>query len=195
MTEEAYLRRHWCCRALFWVDRWSRAGDTRDLYEFRLFLGRDAVVVVLRARLWTQTIATATARYDAVWQLTTDEWRITIMSFLRKATPIAEGRATRIVATDGKLAKDCPALAEYLTATSYPDGTERRTSSLTVFTEDGQWKACLNEREQGLVLFGTGKTLQGSLTALEALLTAEETPWRASRGEQGKAKRGQGKSP
>jgi len=74
-----------------------------------------------------------------------------------------------------------PALFEHLTANRYPDGSARRTCSLSVFCEDASWKACLNDRDQNLVLFVTESRFDTLLEGLELLLQEELPPWRKSK--------------
>jgi hypothetical protein len=116
------------------------------------------------------------------------------MSFLRRGLAAAAGGKDLSPFPDTKFAKDWPALYEYMTAAKYPDGTDRKLSSVTLFCEDSQLKACITEKNEGLVMFAAGKTLQTALNALEGLLASEEPPWRRSQfgasGTQGKGKRG-----
>lgn len=73
-----------------------------------------------------------------------------------------------------------PALHEYLTCPLYPDGSTRLLATLTVFREDGYWKACLNEKDQGLVLFVAEQKYGTLLEAIELLLQEDHPPWRKS---------------
>lgn len=102
------------------------------------------------------------------------------MSFLKKHQ--ASGESSKHASPeDVAFLKRFPALHEYLTATSYPDGSARQTASLSVFSEDGLWKACLNERDTGMVLFVAESHYDDLLTALELLLQEERPPWRPSK--------------
>jgi hypothetical protein len=115
----------------------------------------------------------------AKW-LTGFQWEECIVAFLRRASIAAEGVGAGPMFTDPVFMKDWPALYEYMTEQKFPDGKPRKTCSLTIFGDDGQVKACLNDREDNLVLFASGKTMKTALNALEGLLTAPETPWRKS---------------
>jgi len=108
------------------------------------------------------------------------------MSFLRKhqADPSSSSGQP---SEDKEFKLQYPALSEYLTCPLYPDGTARQLSTLTVFREDGWWKACLNEKDQGLVLFVAEQGFGTLLEALELLLQEDRPPWRKST-----SKRGQG---
>lgn len=111
------------------------------------------------------------------------------MSFLRKHS-LSESGQNPASSVDVEFSKVYPALSEYLTATAYPDGTSRQTSSLTIFRDDGWWKACLNERDQGMVLFVAESRFGTLLEALELLLQEDQPPWRKStvKGRPGRSK-------
>lgn len=109
------------------------------------------------------------------------ERRAYLMSFLKKPVVATGGAAATAGVIDKKWGSDFPALFEYMTALAHPDGTARRTCSLSLFCEDGSVKGGLKDRDAGLVLWASAKTLQGLLGALEGLLTADETPWRVDR--------------
>lgn len=102
------------------------------------------------------------------------------MSFLKRLPP-GSGPSSGACLIDPDFSERFPALFEYLTATRYPDGSARRASSLSVFSEDASWKACLNERDQDLVLFVTESRFDTLLEALELLLKMEVPPWRKSK--------------
>jgi len=111
-----------------------------------------------------------------------DPWhkRNSLMSFLRKQVQQAEaGQSTEPVDKDFQLT--FPALSEYLTSHCYPDGSARERSTVSVFFEEGQFKACLNERDQGLVLFVSESKFGCLFEALELLLQAEHVPCRISK--------------
>jgi hypothetical protein len=76
---------------------------------------------------------------------------------------------------------DTPGLWEYLTAWTYADGSQRVTSTLTVFLEEGMVKVCLNDRDKGRVAFVSGRTVTKTLEALEEGLQEGSLDWRAQR--------------
>lgn len=84
----------------------------------------------------------------------------------------------------GALAIAYPALWEWLTATSYDDGSPRQTSTLLIFVEDGQCKACLSDRDEDCSGWASGATLEGVMESLDARLTAGTLDWRAKRKQQ-----------
>ena len=88
--------------------------------------------------------------------------------------------AKRASADDPEFARLYPAVAEYLTLTSL--GKEaREPSRLSVFTEDGVFKAFLNDPHTGRYVCVSAKTFTGVLEALEGPLQAGEADWRESR--------------
>jgi hypothetical protein len=103
-----------------------------------------------------------------------------VLSFLRQVRrpdgPLGAGG----VATDPDWVRDYPAIHEYVTTGANPDGSPRRTSTLTVFAEHGSFKVYLNERDSGASLCSSGSTVGEALTALEVMLEGESPPWRFS---------------
>jgi len=102
------------------------------------------------------------------------------MSFLKKHQA-SGGPLKPASQEDAAFKTKHPALFEYLTLRQYPDGSNRQTASLSVFHEDGLWKACLNERDTGLVLFVAEERHSDLLDALELLLQEDRPPWRPSK--------------
>ena len=69
-------------------------------------------------------------------------------------------------------------LWEMLCSTRYPDGSPRASSTLLVFVESGQVKACLNDRDQGMSAWVTASSLWGALAALESGIQGDSLDWR-----------------
>jgi len=74
-----------------------------------------------------------------------------------------------------------PELVQFLARVSYDDGGSRQPGTLLVFTEHGSLKACLSDRDQGLVAFATSDSFLGLLNVLEEGLAADSLDWRVSR--------------
>lgn len=83
-----------------------------------------------------------------------------------------------------------PLIYEFLSATTYSDGSKRRTSTLTLFLDAGGLKVSLNDRDQDFVAFVTADGLVSVLDALEAALEADSLDWRKSGGSPWKGKKG-----
>jgi hypothetical protein len=72
-----------------------------------------------------------------------------------------------------------PALWEYLTCDTWPDGKRRQTSTLSIFVEDGKVKASLNDRAMQRGLYATGSSLGDALLCLEHAIATDRADWRA----------------
>ena len=102
------------------------------------------------------------------------------MSFLRKLEAVP-GSGQSDCMPDPEFQETFPAMSEFMTAPSYPDGSAREKATVSVFFEDGVFKACLNERDRGLVLFVSEAKFACLFEALELLLQGEHVPWRISK--------------
>jgi len=89
--------------------------------------------------------------------------------------------AVRAAAVDERLADELPILHAFLTAEVGDDGEPRNPSTLTVFVEDGLWKAVLHERQLNLNLFMTADGFHAVLAGLEARLASGRAEWRKDR--------------
>lgn len=118
--------------------------------------------------------------WDAWQSMTIAERRASLVSYLKRVVA-GNGVPKASAAEDTSFKSQFPAVYEYLTSTVYPDGSVRRTSSISVFVEDGLWKAALNDRDQDLVLFVAESSFQALLEALELLLQEDQVPWRKSK--------------
>lgn len=74
-----------------------------------------------------------------------------------------------------------PRLARYMCDLVWGDGSKRTNSSLIVYVEGGQYKACLSDRDDDLSLWATSKTFEGILEVMEARLTEDVVDWRVAR--------------
>ncbi len=74
-----------------------------------------------------------------------------------------------------------PTLIEFLFSTRWEDGTSRLPGTLLIFMDGGRLKACLSDRDQGLVAFVTGGSTSELLSASERLLDDEGADWRPQR--------------
>lgn len=89
----------------------------------------------------------------------------------------------------GEWAASFPSVWEFLSCPEWADGATRVPGSITLFSEDGMWKACLNDKDGQLVAFVSGKSPEAMLEAMEAGLESGALDWRKSR--QTKTGRGQ----
>ena len=72
-----------------------------------------------------------------------------------------------------------PCLFSFVTSEVWPeDGSVRVPGTCLFFLQDGSLKVMLKDREQGLVAFWTGASLQGLLESVEADLESGVGDWR-----------------
>jgi len=108
------------------------------------------------------------------------ELEVAMSKFVKNLDRKAIEAAKKAAAEDPEFAKSYPALAEYLTLTAI--GKEsREPSRLSVFSEDGMWKAFLNDPHTGRYVCVSAKSFAGVLGALEGPLQAGDADWRESR--------------
>lgn len=60
-------------------------------------------------------------------------------------------------------------------------GSPRRTGTITVFSEDGRFKAVLNDRQSGSACFVTSDSALGLLDAAEVILADGKGDWRTKK--------------
>lgn len=175
-----------------WViqEDWIRPSG---LYpEYSVFLLRNSrhrlfEVAVVRDGWVVRRVA---CRHPATWPRDYLEVRAEMAKFVdRVATKVTA--STRLASPAvAAWANAYPALWEYLTLDAYEDGEARLTSMLMFFAEDGCFKGCLQDRQEGRSLWVTGESLVLCLDALEARLQAGNADWRQMKsGLSGKSKR------
>lgn len=79
---------------------------------------------------------------------------------------------------DAVFLKAYPQVFAYLADTAWEDGSSRETATLTVFVEEGVFKACLNDRATGRSGWVSGATFTGVLKSLESGLVSDDLAWR-----------------
>lgn len=82
-----------------------------------------------------------------------------------------------------------PTVWAYLTQATWEDGSVRKTSSITLFTDAGQLKAVLKDKETNLSLWSAGQSIEQVLGVMEALLLDPTAVWRQDRQETGSSNR------
>jgi hypothetical protein len=78
----------------------------------------------------------------------------------------------------GEISRLFPLIVEYLTATTWDDGSERELATLMMFVDGNRWKLCLNDRALSRVAFMTGKDPEEALSSLEDGLQRDSVDWR-----------------
>jgi len=104
-------------------------------------------------------------------------WGAHVASFVKRVVPLADGSVASERAVDEDMARDYPALYEYLTL-DWLEGISRETATLGVSVDAGQFKARLADRDAGLVTFVSADSFFGVLEALERHLAAGTADWR-----------------
>lgn len=79
---------------------------------------------------------------------------------------------------DPQMQKALPNLYDHLAQLAYEKGEERKTSSLSLFQQDGQLKVFINDKNEEESLCVSGSTWEGLWEALEAALGDEGADWR-----------------
>lgn len=79
-------------------------------------------------------------------------------------------------------------LFDFLVERVWSDGRPRQTASLLIFVDEGQWKACLNDRDSGSVAFVSSSSVGGLLDAISDGLRGDSLDWRRGR-DQGKRRK------
>lgn len=90
------------------------------------------------------------------------------------------------------LAKQYPALWEFLTLSTWEGGDPRQPGSITVFLGSSGLQACVSDKDGGLVAFVTGRSLEAILLAVDAGIADDSLDWRRPREQGGGRPRGRG---
>lgn len=80
--------------------------------------------------------------------------------------------------TGGTWEKRFPTLWAFLWDLEYDDGSVRSPGSVVFFRDAARLKACLSDKDAGLVSFITGDTPDAILEALEVGLSEDTLDWR-----------------
>jgi len=96
--------------------------------------------------------------------------------------PQATARPNPTVAfKDDDMEKKFPNLYAMLTDVTWEDGSQRRTSTLLFFVEDGTMKACLNDRACHRSAFFSGPSMPALLIVIEEKLLDDIVEWKPHR--------------
>lgn len=96
-----------------------------------------------------------------------------------------------VLASPGDWGRKYPLVCEFLSTSVWEDGSSREPGSLTLFVQDGRWKACLNCKDTNRVAFVSSETPTDLLSMIEKGLDGDRLDWRAQKGTQG-ARKGKG---
>lgn len=131
-------------------------------------------------RCWDSTTPLAVchvplAAFPRVYRGEEDE---RVMSFLQRQAAGDQAKRVQMSAAGREWAAKHPAVTEYLTATTYPDGGQRQTATAMVFVDQGEWKVCLRDRDTHRTLWVTAGSLAELFTTLEMTLQGGSAEWR-----------------
>lgn len=102
------------------------------------------------------------------------------MGVVKKRDSVVQPAVAMAPGASSEFALRFPCIQEMLSVVHYPDGEARRTSTFTVFLEDGVAKVCLNDRDNGLTGWASGADALLAMDSLEAMLAADTVVWRAA---------------
>lgn len=71
-----------------------------------------------------------------------------------------------------------PELAEWMTAAAYEDGSVRLPPTMTLFCQNGEWRASLRDRQEKLVLFLSARTWADLFKMINEFCLSDLAPWR-----------------
>lgn len=147
------------------------------------------VVLVIEHRFrraWTRTYFYPIEHWES---LTMENKSEVAARLIRKATEQLRAPPGGHPCSDSELEKECPTLTAFLTYTGEPGKRVRKTATVTVFFEDGVFKAAMKDREEERSLWASSDTLAGLWGGLEERLNAEPVEWRRAAGPAWEGKR------
>jgi hypothetical protein len=168
-------------------DRGARKGFWRPgllwaagCWTARVERGRDTYCVVVENQWSSKKVHVSMYPWE-FWESLTMESRSEIARrLIARATEALKAPPGGHPCSDVELEKDCPVFAAFMTYTGEAGKKQRRTATLTVFFEDGVFKAVLKDREEDRSLWASCDTLTGLLGTLEERLNADPVEWRRS---------------
>jgi len=98
-----------------------------------------------------------------------------------KLAPLAPGTATKkkgVLWNDPEFEGNYPTLTLYMVQDSFDNGSLRRTSTLTVYFDNGCLTVVLNDRENNRSCFVASESVFSAFLELERLLCNDEADWK-----------------
>jgi hypothetical protein len=152
--------------------------------------GRHGVRIALRmgeAHLWRQGrygppsagISVPLVQSDAVGNLTA--LRAAAEGLMIRPQKAVAGAVPSGSVSDPQMQQRCPTLWEYLTTTTYDDGSPREPSTLLVFLQEGSLKGMIRDKDGDRCLWAAARSLVGLLDALDGALGDPQADWRPDR--------------
>lgn len=103
------------------------------------------------------------------------------MSLARRSKVADSGSTSDPTLPDKGFWASFPDLLSFTSQSKWEDGSSRLTGTMMVFTEGGQWKCWLHDRDACQGCFVTGTTIEGLLKAANAAVGASGGDWRPDR--------------
>jgi hypothetical protein len=163
----------------FLRDRWTATCFGRTVW-IRFFAGPTGVTMQAHRKESCHAQGGVFVDGDLWKDLSYGQKEDLVMSWLKRLKRPEENPGGGSAALDPDWVSELPALHDYLTLLSDPDGSPRRTATIALFAEHGSWKVYLNDRDSGASLCASGGTVAGALSALEVMLEGDNAPWRFS---------------
>lgn len=110
------------------------------------------------------------------------------MSYLQKRDKAPAKVNGSQMAVGGSLEGEFEAMAEFVSAGNWSDGTVRVPGTLLICTGEGRWRAWLNDRDGEVAAWVSASSLQLLLEAVEMGLREGSLEWRAVAKRPGKGK-------
>lgn len=96
------------------------------------------------------------------------------------------GRQSVDMTLTGRLLEHYPTLLEFLTQSTWEDGSSRPPGTLLLFTDGCMWKICLKDKTGPRVCFASSTELDLLFLTVEEGLKDDSLDWRADRPQQGR---------
>lgn len=109
------------------------------------------------------------------------EWEEVCMSFLDRTRKVADAGGSAESLEDRQAREKLPTLIEALTMRAVIDGRETNRFSLSIFINDGVWKAIVRDKVDMIACWVASKTLSGLIPTVEAALLDPDHEWRVDR--------------
>ena len=105
---------------------------------------------------------------------------------MRKPEPLAPTGGQPLF-PDEMWLKKLPTICEYLSHTTYEDGSPRETSTISVKEQDGKVLVALNDKQESRGLYRSAGSVQEAMALIEKALATNSADWRVWK-QEGKGK-------
>lgn len=157
------------------VRRWLRLpfrGEVRfrvvDQTHWYVYLWRRGLGYVLESMGHGGRVSVDAVKLPVAWS---------DLAMLKRRTAAPQGQIVTALEMPQLFAKRWPALAEFLVATQFEDGTSRVPGELKMSNRGANWLLTLYDVEQACRLPVNAPTIEHGLGLLEQLLGVGEAPW------------------